>query len=134
MTYGDGVGNVDISATIAFHNSHGKQSDADGYSTPGTLRRIRDRRMASFMRFRRSRPVKADGSTAVTSCSLSPRVLNEIDGDAVMFEREALENPSAMKEVQAYFHRGFWQAMDTLRDKQRLEELWASGEAPWKTW
>jgi glucose-1-phosphate cytidylyltransferase len=51
-----------------------------------------------------------------------------------MFERETLESLSARKEVQAYFHHGFWQAMDTLRDKQRLEELWAGGEAPWKTW
>jgi glucose-1-phosphate cytidylyltransferase len=65
---------------------------------------------------------------------LSPRALDEIHGEATMFEREPLEALTARREVHAYLHRGFWQAMDTLRDKQRLEELWSTGSAPWKTW
>jgi glucose-1-phosphate cytidylyltransferase len=65
---------------------------------------------------------------------LSPRVLNEIAGETTMFESEPMQRLTAAKQVEAYFHSGFWQAMDTIREKQRLEELWASGRAPWKTW
>jgi glucose-1-phosphate cytidylyltransferase len=65
---------------------------------------------------------------------LSPMVLAEIPNEESMFERVPMQSLTAKKQVQAFFHRGFWQAMDTLRDKQRLEELWASGKAPWKTW
>jgi len=60
--------------------------------------------------------------------------LNEIEGDATMFEREPMQKLTHNKQVQAFFHHGFWQPMDTLRDKQRLEDLWAGGRAPWKTW
>ncbi|HUB52193.1 MAG TPA: hypothetical protein VL986_08605, partial [Terracidiphilus sp.] len=65
---------------------------------------------------------------------LSPAVLNEIHDELTMFEREPMQNLSSKGHVRAFFHSGFWQAMDTMRDKQRLEELWASGRAPWKTW
>jgi glucose-1-phosphate cytidylyltransferase len=65
---------------------------------------------------------------------LSPKVIGEIAGESSMFEREAMESLTAKKQVQAFFHSGFWQPMDTMRDKQRLDELWASGKAPWKTW
>ena len=65
---------------------------------------------------------------------LSPACLNEIRDEATMFEAEPIQNLTRKGQVQAYFHHGFWQPMDTLRDKQRLEELWASGRAPWKTW
>jgi glucose-1-phosphate cytidylyltransferase len=65
---------------------------------------------------------------------LSPTALSEIRDDATMFEAEPMRNLTLKKQVQAYFHRGFWQPMDTLRDKQKLDELWDSGRAPWKTW
>jgi glucose-1-phosphate cytidylyltransferase len=65
---------------------------------------------------------------------LSPKVLNEIHNDSWLFEREPMESLTAQHQVHAFLHRGFWHAMDTLRDKQRLEELWADGRAPWKTW
>jgi glucose-1-phosphate cytidylyltransferase len=65
---------------------------------------------------------------------LSPEVLDEIPDERSAFEGEPLEKLTAKKQVQAYFHRGFWQPMDTIREKQKLEELWASGRAPWKTW
>ena len=65
---------------------------------------------------------------------LSPRVISEIADESTSFEREPIESLTAKGEVQAFFHYGFWQPMDTIRDKQRLEELWAGGRAPWKTW
>jgi glucose-1-phosphate cytidylyltransferase len=65
---------------------------------------------------------------------LSPAVIGEISDDSSMFEREPMQSLTAKKQVQAFFHHGFWQPMDTVRDKQRLEELWATGRAPWKTW
>src|SRR6266581_156638 len=65
---------------------------------------------------------------------LSPKVIDEVKNDRWMFEREVIEPLVARGEVQAFLHHGFWQAMDTLRDKQQLEELWASGKAPWKSW
>ena len=65
---------------------------------------------------------------------LSPKVLDEIHNDAWLFEKEPMDSLTAQRQVHAFLHRGFWQAMDTLRDKQRLEELWAGGRAPWKTW
>jgi glucose-1-phosphate cytidylyltransferase len=65
---------------------------------------------------------------------LSPAVLTEICDDTVMFEAEPLQSLTKKEQVQAFFHRGFWQPMDTLRDKHRLEELWASGNPPWKAW
>jgi glucose-1-phosphate cytidylyltransferase len=65
---------------------------------------------------------------------LSPKVIDKVKDDAVMFEREPMQCLTSNGEVEAFFHRGFWQPMDTIRDKQRLEELWSSGRAPWKTW
>ncbi len=132
MTYGDGVSNVDVSATLAFHKSHGKLVTLTAIQPParfGSLG-IEQTAVYAFQEKPRCEWGWINGGFFV----LSPKVLSEIPGDSSMFERETLEGLSARKEVQAYFHRGFWQAMDTLRDKQRLEELWASGEAPWKTW
>jgi glucose-1-phosphate cytidylyltransferase len=65
---------------------------------------------------------------------LSPKVLDAVTDDSQMFEREPIESLVAAGEVHAFFHHGFWQAMDTLRDKQHLEQLWSKGKAPWKTW
>jgi glucose-1-phosphate cytidylyltransferase len=132
MTYGDGVSDVDISAAIAFHKNHGKQVTLTAIQPParfGALG-IEQSVVYAFQEKPRGEGGWINGGFFV----LSPKVLSEIADDATMFERDTLENLSAKKEVQAYFHRGFWQAMDTLRDKQRLEELWAEGKAPWKTW
>jgi glucose-1-phosphate cytidylyltransferase len=132
MTYGDGVSNVDIAETIAFHRKHGKLATVTavqpaarfgGLSVDGTS-------ISAFQ----EKPPGEGGWINGGFFVLSPAVINEIPGEALMFEREPMQSLTAQKQVQAYFHRGFWQAMDTLRDKQRLEELWASGRAPWKTW
>jgi glucose-1-phosphate cytidylyltransferase len=111
MTYGDGVSNVDVAASIAFLQIEGTA-------------------ISNFQ----EKPNGEGGWVNGGFFVLSPKVLNEIDSDNLMFEREPMQNLTAMKQVQAFFHPGFWQPMDTLRDKQRLEDLWSSGKAPWKTW
>lgn len=132
MTYGDGVSDVDIAATIAFHKQHGKlvtvtaiQPTArfGGLVVEGT----------SISQFQ-EKPKGEGGWINGGFFVLSPGVLNEIRNDSLMFEREPLQRLTAKKQVEAYFHRGFWQSMDTLREKQKLEEMWASGRAPWKMW
>lgn len=132
MTYGDGVSDVDISATVAFHKSHGKQVTLTAIQPPARFGALGIEQTAVYAF--QEKPQGEGGWINGGFFVLSPQVLGEIPGNSTMFERDVLEGLSSQKEVQAYFHRGFWQAMDTLRDKQRLEELWASGEAPWKTW
>ena len=132
MTYGDGVSDVNISESIAFHKAHGKQVTLTAVQPParfGALG-INGTMIYAFQ----EKPQGEGGWINGGFFVLSPTVINEIRQDAWMFEREPLESLTAKEQVQAFFHHGFWQAMDTLRDKQRLEELWASGEAPWKTW
>ena len=132
MTYGDGVSDLNISASIDFHRSHGKlvtvtavQPTArfGGLSFVGT-------NISSF----REKPEGEGGWINGGFFVLSPEVISEIPDESSMFEQEPMQKLSARNQVQAFFHRGFWQPMDTLRDKQRLEELWTSGRAPWKTW
>lgn len=132
MTYGDGVSDLDITASIAFHKQHGKlvtvtavQPTArfGGLGIDGTT-------INAFQ----EKPEGQGGWINGGFFVLSSKVLGEIHGESSMFEREPMESLTEKKQVQAYFHKGFWQPMDTLRDKQRLEELWASGRAPWKTW
>jgi glucose-1-phosphate cytidylyltransferase len=132
MTYGDGVSDLDISATIAFHKSHGKlvtvtavQPSArfGGLGIDGTT-------ISAFQ----EKPEGQGGWINGGFFVLSPKVIEEIDQESWMFEQEPMRRLTARKQVQAFFHRGFWQPMDTIREKQRLEELWATGRAPWKTW
>jgi glucose-1-phosphate cytidylyltransferase len=132
MTYGDGVSNVDIAETIAFHRKHGKLATVTAVQPPARFGglSVDGTSISAFQ----EKPPGEGGWINGGFFVLSPAVINEIPGEALMFEREPMQSLTAQKQVQAYFHRGFWQAMDTLRDKQRLEELWASGRAPWKTW
>jgi glucose-1-phosphate cytidylyltransferase len=132
MTYGDGVSDVDISGTIAFHKRHGKlvtvtaiQPTArfGGLVVEGT----------SISQFQ-EKPKGDGGWINGGFFVLSPGIMNEIRNDSLMFEREPMQRLTAKKQVEAYFHHGFWQSMDTLREKQKLEEMWGSGRAPWKTW
>jgi glucose-1-phosphate cytidylyltransferase len=132
MTYGDGVSDVDISAAIAFHKSHGKFV---------TLTAVRP--LARFGRLGvdgtavhafQEKPQDEGGWINGGFFVLSPAVMSEIPDESTMFEIEPMQSLIAKGQVQAFFHSGFWQPMDTLRDKQRLEELWVSGRAPWKTW
>lgn len=132
FTYGDGVGNVDISALIAFHQKHGKQATVTAVQPPGRFGSLNldGTQVASFVEKPNGDGAYINGGFFV----LSPKVMDLIDGDCCIWEREPLEFLAASDELQAYLHQGFWQPMDTLRDKQRLEELWSSDQAPWKVW
>jgi glucose-1-phosphate cytidylyltransferase len=132
FTYGDGVGDIDIRATIDFHKNHGKAATLTATYPPGRFGAldIRDRRVQSF----KEKP-EGDGSMINGGFFvLSPRVLDHLSSDADIWEQEPLQRLAADGQLMAYEHHGFWQPMDTLRDKLLLEELWATGNAPWKKW
>lgn len=133
LTYGDGVSNVDISKLVEFHKSHGKIAtmtainvgqrfgvlDIDGSNTINAFREKSDN----------------DGSMINAGFMvLNPEIFEYIEGDSTVFEKVPLETVAQMGELMAYKHNGFWKCMDTQRDKQELEALWESGEAPWKRW
>jgi glucose-1-phosphate cytidylyltransferase len=132
FTYGDGVADVDIRALVAFHREQKVRSTLTAVQPPGRFGALvlKGERITSFQEKPRGDGGWINGGFFV----LSPRVLDTIDGDATVWEREPLEKLARAGELAAYFHKGFWQPMDTLRDKNHLEELWASGSAPWKVW
>ena len=132
FTYGDGVGDIDIGKSIEFHRAHGKAATLTAVLPPGRFGAldIHGDRVRSF----REKP-KGDGAMINGGFFvLSPRVLAEIRDDASVWEQEPLMNLAARDELMAFQHTGFWQPMDTLRDKQHLDALWLSGAAPWKKW
>jgi glucose-1-phosphate cytidylyltransferase len=132
FTYGDGVSDLDISATIAFHRSHGKAATLTATYPPGRFGAldIQGGQVRSF----KEKPKGDGGMINGGFFVLSPKVLAEIDSDATLWEQKPLMNLAEQGQLMAYEHEGFWQPMDTLRDKIHLEELWASGKAPWKKW
>jgi glucose-1-phosphate cytidylyltransferase len=132
MTYGDGLSDVDISATIAFHKSHGKLATVTAVQPPARFGGlgIDGTAIHAFQ----EKPEGQGGWINGGFFVLSPKVIDEIPSEAAMFEQEPMQRLTAKNQVEAFFHHGFWQAMDTIREKQRLEELWATGRAPWKTW
>lgn len=132
MTYGDGVSDVNVSESLAFHKRHGKLVTVTAVQPPARFGGlgIDGTTISAFQEKPRGEGGWINGGFFV----LSPAALGEIGDDSMMFEAEPLQNLTRKKEVEAFFHRGFWQPMDTLRDKQRLEELWTNGKAPWKTW
>jgi glucose-1-phosphate cytidylyltransferase len=132
FTYGDGVGDIDISATIEFHKKHGKAATLTATYPPGRFGAL-DIRQGQVLNFK-EKP-KGDGAMINGGFFvLNPEVLKYITGDASVWEQEPLMNLASDQQLMAYEHQGFWQPMDTLRDKHLLEELWMSGKAPWKTW
>lgn len=133
FTYGDGVGDVDIAGLTAFHRGHGLQATLTATYPPGRFGAIdidNDHRVASF----KEKPKGDGGMINGGFFVLSPKVIDLIDDDRTIWERDPLEKLAAQGQLMAYRHEGFWQPMDTLRDKQYLEELWATGKAPWKVW
>ena len=132
MTYGDGVGNVDISAAITFHKSHGKTVTVTAVQAPARFGSL-DIDGTAIKGFQ-EKPIGEGGWINGGFFVLKPSVFEEIEDERSMFEREPIQSLTAKDEVRAFFHHGFWQPMDTLRDKHRLEDLWASGRAPWKIW
>ena len=132
MTYGDGVADVDIPATLEFHKSHGKFATMTAIrpeSRYGMIDMVNGQ-VNSFREKSQSDVGWINGGFMV----LDPKVLDYIDGDADMFERAPMERMAEDGQLMCYCHEGFWQCMDTLRDKQKLESLWESGNAPWKLW
>jgi len=132
MTYGDGVGSVDLTALLKFHKSHGKLATMTAVQPPGRFGalQLNGNKIESFL----EKPQGDGGWINGGFFVLNPKVLEQINSDATLWEQEPLQNLAKQDQLKAYFHSGFWQPMDTLRDKTHLESLWASGKAPWKMW
>jgi len=132
MSYGDGVSDVNITELLKFHQAHGKDATLTATYPPGRFGAL-DFDGDQIVAFK-EKP-KGDGAMINGGFFvLSPRVLERISGDQCVWEQEPLMGLATDGQLMSYKHEGFWQPMDTLRDKMYLEELWDSGEAPWKTW
>jgi glucose-1-phosphate cytidylyltransferase len=132
LTYGDGVGSVNITELLSFHKAHGKHATMTAVQPPGRFGALEmnGTQVRSFM----EKPTGDGGWINGGFFVLNPSVIDLIEGDETLWERQPLEALAKNDQLQAYFHHGFWQPMDTLRDKNHLEELWTAGNAPWKTW
>ncbi len=132
FTYGDGVADIDITALIEFHRAHDKLATVTAVQPPGRYGALDmdGSEVRGFVEKPRGDGGWINGGFFV----LSPQCIDYIDGDATTWEAEPLNRIAAAGQLQAYMHAGFWQPMDTLRDKNHLEQLWASGTAPWKSW
>jgi glucose-1-phosphate cytidylyltransferase len=131
LTWGDGVSNIDLDALLAFHRSHGRLATVTAVHPPPRFGQveIEDHRVVEYS----SRPLQSawiNGAFFV----LEPGIFDYIDGDSTQWEKEPMEHLAKDGELMAYKHEGFWQCMDTVRDKVLLEDLWRSGTAPWMTW
>ncbi len=133
LTYGDGVSNVNISKLLEFHKAHGKMVTMSSYNAGqrfgvldidenGKIRELREK-------------TQGDGNQInIGFMVCQPEFFNYIDGDDTVLEKKPLETAAKMGELMAYKHDGFWQCMDTVREKEQLEKMWANGQAPWKVW
>jgi glucose-1-phosphate cytidylyltransferase len=133
MTYGDGVGDINISALLAFHREHGKDATLTAVYPPGRFGALdlgQDGQVTAF----KEKPQGDGGMINGGFFVLSPKVIDLIKDDSTVWEREPLETLASQGRLMAYKHGGFWQPMDTLRDKILLESLWQSGHAPWMVW
>ncbi len=132
LTYGDGVGNVDIAASIAFHKSHGRLATMTAVQPPGRFGALnmKDGVVNKFL----EKPQGDGGWINGGFFVLSPKVIDLIANDATIWENNPLQTLAETNQLRAFEHKGFWQPMDTLRDKLHLEDLWAQDKAPWKIW
>jgi glucose-1-phosphate cytidylyltransferase len=133
FTYGDGVGDIDISSLIKFHKDHGKQATLTATRPPGRYGALKFGSQNVVERFQE----KPDGDGSWINGGffvLNPRVIDLIKDDQTKWEEEPLNNLAKNKQLYAFKHDGFWQPMDTLREKILLNELWEKGTAPWKKW
>lgn len=132
MTYGDGVADIDIAASIKFHQQQGRLATLAAVQPPGRFGalEIKAGQVSSFQEKPPGDGARINGGFFV----LSPKVIDLIKDDSTIWEKEPLETLSKDGQLSAYLHNGFWQPMDTLRDKQHLEDLWKKGNAPWKIW
>ena len=132
FTYGDGIANVDISALVAFHKQHGKRATVTAVQPPGRYGALD--MQGSAVRGFVEKPKGDGGWINGGFFVLSPACLDYVQSDVSSWEGEPLKRLAAEDELRAFEHTGFWQPMDTLRDKNHLEALWANGDAPWKCW
>jgi glucose-1-phosphate cytidylyltransferase len=132
FTYGDGVGDVNITNLVAFHREQKMLATLTATQSPGRFGalNIDQHKITSFQEKPHGDGAWINGGFFI----LSPKVIDYIDGDLTTWEREPMEKLAKSGQMSAYMHQGFWQPMDTLRDKNHLEELWQSGKAPWKVW
>ncbi len=132
LTYGDGVSDVDVTALLAFHRAHGREATVTAVAPPGRFGALarEGTTVSAFV----EKPVGDGGTINGGFFVLSPKVLDRIGADDVTWEQDPMRSLATDDQLRAYDHRGFWHAMDTLRDREQLERLWASGAAPWKIW
>ena len=132
FTYGDGVSDIDISELISYHKSSGRQATVTAIQTPGRYGalNIENGAVHNFQEKPAGDGAWINGGFFV----LEPSVLENIDGDNTVWEQQPLQQLALKGQLSAFKHEGFWQAMDTLREKNHLEEIWSSGKAPWKSW
>ena len=131
-TYGDGVGDIDITSLVAFHKAGGRKATLTGVQPPGRFGAVN--LVGDVVQSFQEKP-EGDGSWINGGFFvLEPCVFDEIDGDHTIWERTPLENLAKQQQLGIYKHPGFWRPMDTLRDKHELEKLWETGKAPWKSW
>lgn len=132
FTYGDGLSDINITASIRFHNEHGKLATVSAVTPPGRYGALecQDDKVIGFT----EKPKGDGGAINGGFFVLSPKCLELIDGDQTSWESTPLNKLASTGQLMAFEHHGFWQPMDTLRDKNHLEELWLAGEAPWKSW
>ena len=132
FTYGDGVADIDIQALLNFHKSHGRLATVTTVRNPARFGRIvfDEDRVVNFY----EKPEMAEGWINGGYFILNPKVIDYIDGDETIWERDPVERLAMDGQLMGYRHYGFWSCMDTLKEKNFLEELWGSGKAPWKIW
>lgn len=133
LTYGDGVSDIDVSKLVEFHKQHGKMATMTAINIGqrfGILDINQDGNISCFREKDEQDGSLINGGFMV----LEPEIFEYIEGDTTVFEKQPLEQVASMGQLMAYRHEGFWQCMDTQRDKQQLETLWESGKAPWKKW
>ena len=133
FTYGDGVADVDITALLAHHKSHGRLATVTAVQPPGRYGALQFA-AAGVVKGFQEKPQGDGGWINGGFFVLEPDVINKIDGDATLWEQEPMKTLAIEGQLMAFHHTGFWQPMDTLRDRQYLDDLWKMGSAPWKVW
>ena len=133
LTWGDGVADVDLDALLSFHRGHGKLVTLTAVRPPARYGHLVTDASDAIVEFS-EKPQIGEGWINGAFFVVEPEVFDYIEGDSTQFEKEPLENLAKDGQLMAYRHEGYWQCMDTVREKHLLEELWAGGDAPWRTW
>jgi glucose-1-phosphate cytidylyltransferase len=134
FTYGDGVADIDLTALVKQHHASGLQATVTAAVPPGRFGALDIDEASGLVRAFREKPRGDGGAVNAGYFVLKPSVIDLIDGDDTLWEQAPVERLAAAGQLGVYLHHGFWQPMDTLRDRTHLEQLWADGRAPWKCW